>query len=150
VTGLSSTERLLTPEELAERWQVASPSKKAERIYRMVHSGQIPPGAVVRLGSTIRFRLEVIEAFEADGGHGPESAAATLDPWLRPVSASKRPTLTAMSEAREMLILTRLITVIMLVECAMRLFAAIPPLPSLVLVAVVLASRRDNARNRKR
>jgi hypothetical protein len=149
VTGVSSTDRLLTPEELAERWQVVCRSKKAERIYLMVHDGQIPPGAVVCLGSTIRFRLEGIESFEAEGGHGPRDAAALLNLERHPVSGSKRPTLTAMRESHEMLILTRLMTVIMLVEFAMRLFAAIPLVPGLVLVAVALLSRRVNARKRR-
>jgi hypothetical protein len=73
--SVSSTDRLLTPTELAERWQVVCKKKRGERIYWMVRSGQIPPGAVVRLGRTIRFRLEGIEAFEREGGHGLDEAA---------------------------------------------------------------------------
>jgi hypothetical protein len=73
--SVSAADKLLTPTELAERWQVVCKKKPAERIYSMVRSGQIPDGAVVRLGRTIRFRLEGIEAFEAEGGHGLEEAA---------------------------------------------------------------------------
>jgi len=71
--SVSSTDRLLTPEMLAERWQIVCKTKKAEAVYRMVRAGQIPPGAVVRLGrNKIRFRLEGIEAFEAQGGNSNE------------------------------------------------------------------------------
>lgn len=67
--SVSSTDRLLTAEELAERWQIVCKSKPAEAVWRMTRTGQIPPGAVVRLGAKkIRFRLEGIEAFEAEGG----------------------------------------------------------------------------------
>jgi len=67
--SVSTTDRLLTPDELAERWQVCAKSKKAEAIYRMVRNGDIPAGTYVRLGKkAIRFRLEAIEVFEAQGG----------------------------------------------------------------------------------
>jgi hypothetical protein len=148
---VSTTDRLLTPEELAERWQVVCEAKKAERVYAMVRAGQIPAGAVVRLGrENIRFRLEGIEAFEAQGGRGPEDAASWLNLGRRPVSGSKRPTLTTMSESQEMLILTRLMTAIMVVEFALRLLAVIPLGPGLAMVALALLARRAKARKRNR
>lgn len=75
MVSVSSADKLLTPEMLAERWQITCKTKPAERIYYMVRAGQIPPGAVVRLGRTIRFRLEGIEAFEREGGNSLHKAA---------------------------------------------------------------------------
>jgi hypothetical protein len=63
--------RLLTPEELADRWQLEGKNPKAAA-WRLAREGVIPAGAVVRLGRNIRFRLEGIEAFEAEGGKGLE------------------------------------------------------------------------------
>ena len=50
------TGRLLTAEELAERWQVPR-----SQVYRLTREGAIP---AVKLGRYYRFRLDVIEAFE--------------------------------------------------------------------------------------
>lgn len=55
--------RLLTAEELAERWQVPR-----AHVYRLAREGRLP---TVNLGRYKRWRLEAIEAFEAferDGG----------------------------------------------------------------------------------
>lgn len=50
------TERLLTAQDVAERWQV-TPSM----VYRLAREGKIP---AVRLGRHVRFRLDAIMAFE--------------------------------------------------------------------------------------
>lgn len=50
------TERLMTAEQLAERWQV-----KTSHVYRLTREGRIP---AVRLGKYYRYRLDAIEAFE--------------------------------------------------------------------------------------
>ena len=55
-----SSSRLLTAEELAERWQ-ATPA----HVYRLGRDGVIP---VVRIGRLVRFRVEAVERFEAEGG----------------------------------------------------------------------------------
>jgi len=52
--------RLLTAADLAERWQVTE-----HHVYRLAREGRLP---VVELGRYKRFRLAVIEAFEAEGG----------------------------------------------------------------------------------
>jgi Helix-turn-helix domain len=64
---------LLTPEQLAERWQFS----RKDPIYRMVREGVIPDGAVVRLGRFYRFRLDGIEAFERSGGTGVDRGDRT-------------------------------------------------------------------------
>jgi hypothetical protein len=62
-----TAEKLLTAEELAARWQL--PGKTPEKCaLRMARDGIIPPGAVVKLGRYVRFRLDKIEQFERDGG----------------------------------------------------------------------------------
>ncbi len=48
--------RLLTPEELAERWRVPK-----SHCYRLAREGKVP---CVRLGKYVRFQLEAIERFE--------------------------------------------------------------------------------------
>lgn len=64
-----TAKKLLTAEELAERWQIVCKAKPAQAVYRMTREGKIPRGAVVRLGPRcIRFSLEGIEEFEAAGG----------------------------------------------------------------------------------
>jgi hypothetical protein len=68
--SVSADERLLTPDEVAERWQIVCKAKKAEAVYRMVRNGQIPRSAYVRLGKHIRFPLARLIAFEEDGGQG--------------------------------------------------------------------------------
>jgi excisionase family DNA binding protein len=52
--------RLLTAEQLAERWQVT-----AAHVYRLTRTGEIP---AVKLGRYYRYAIETIEAFERDGG----------------------------------------------------------------------------------
>jgi excisionase family DNA binding protein len=52
--------RLLTAEQLAERWQVP-----ASHVYRLTREGKVP---VVKLGRYYRYRLDLIERFEA-GAH---------------------------------------------------------------------------------
>ncbi|WP_249020569.1 helix-turn-helix domain-containing protein [Conexibacter sp. S30A1] len=54
----STDPRLLTAEELAERWQVS----KAQ-IYRLAREGRIP---VVMIGRYQRFRVAAVEAWERD------------------------------------------------------------------------------------
>jgi len=48
--------RLLTADELAERWQV-----RAQHVYRLTREGAIP---AVKLGRYYRYRLDQIERFE--------------------------------------------------------------------------------------
>jgi excisionase family DNA binding protein len=48
--------RLLTADELAERWQVP-----ASHVYRLTRNGAIP---AVKLGRYYRYRLDAIERFE--------------------------------------------------------------------------------------
>jgi excisionase family DNA binding protein len=48
--------RLLTAEEVAERWQV-----KRSQVYRLSREGAIP---TVRIGKYYRYRLDEIERFE--------------------------------------------------------------------------------------
>jgi excisionase family DNA binding protein len=48
--------RLLTAEEVAERWQVS-----AKLVYRLAATGDVP---AVRLGRCVRFRPDAVEAFE--------------------------------------------------------------------------------------
>jgi excisionase family DNA binding protein len=58
---ISNGARLLTAEQLAERWQI-----KPATVYALARGGQIP---TVRLGPRlVRFRPVEIERFEADGG----------------------------------------------------------------------------------
>jgi excisionase family DNA binding protein len=50
------TGRLLTADELAERWQVPK-----SHVYRLTREGAIP---TVKLGRYYRYRLDAIERFE--------------------------------------------------------------------------------------
>lgn len=59
MSGLTVT-RLLTAEQLAERWQVPK-----SHIYRLTREGKVP---AVKLGRYYRYRIEAIEAFEEHGG----------------------------------------------------------------------------------
>ena len=52
--------RLLTAQQLAERWQV-----KPSHVYRLTREGSLP---TVRLGRYRRFRLDAVEEFERAGG----------------------------------------------------------------------------------
>ncbi len=63
---LTESTRLLTAEELADRWRV----KKAN-IYRLAREGQIP---TVRIGRYPRFKLSAIEAWERAQGELEEAA----------------------------------------------------------------------------
>ena len=60
VTDAGTGRRLLTAEDLAERWQVP-----VSQVYRLTRDGRLP---VVRLGRYYRYRLEAVEGFEAGGG----------------------------------------------------------------------------------
>jgi len=50
------TGRLLTAEQVAERWQIP-----ASHVYRLARDERIP---VVRLGRYVRFHPDALEAFE--------------------------------------------------------------------------------------
>ena len=52
--------RLLTAEELAERWQVPK-----SHVYRLTRDGTVP---AVKLGRYYRYRVEAVETFEQGGG----------------------------------------------------------------------------------
>lgn len=52
--------RLLTAEDLAERWQVPK-----AHVYRLAREGRLP---CVELGRYKRFRIDAVEAFESAGG----------------------------------------------------------------------------------
>lgn len=51
--------RLLTPEDLAERWQVSK-----AHVYRLTREDRIP---TVKLGRYYRYRLDAIERYELEG-----------------------------------------------------------------------------------
>jgi excisionase family DNA binding protein len=57
------TGRLLTAEQLAERWQVPK-----SHVYRLAREGRIP---CVELGRYRRFRLDAIEQFEKSFNTNP-------------------------------------------------------------------------------
>jgi excisionase family DNA binding protein len=59
-----SATRLLTVDELAERWQLL-PSQ----VYRLARNGKLP---TVKLGRYRRWRLEDVEQFERNGGTADE------------------------------------------------------------------------------
>ena len=56
------SDRLLTPDELAERWSVG-----VSQVYRLTREGVLP---VVKLGRYYRYSLSAITDFEQDGGSG--------------------------------------------------------------------------------
>ena len=60
VTDAGTGRRLLTAEDLAERWQVPT-----SQVYRLTRAGRLP---VVRLGRYYRYRLQAVEDFEQAGG----------------------------------------------------------------------------------
>jgi excisionase family DNA binding protein len=62
-----SPARLLTAEQLADRWQV-SPA----HVYRLTREGAVP---VVRLGRYYRYRAAAIELFEEAGGCDSEAGS---------------------------------------------------------------------------
>lgn len=57
---LPPADRLLTAEEVAQRWQVPR-----AHVYRLGREGRLP---TVRLGRYMRWRLDELEAFERAGG----------------------------------------------------------------------------------
>ena len=61
--------RLLTADELAERWQVPR-----AHVYALTRRGEIP---TVRLGKYYRYRLDQIEAFEIGADRVAESRTRT-------------------------------------------------------------------------
>lgn len=60
MSGVVTASRLLTADDLAERWQVPK-----AHVYRLTRSGQLP---TVKLGRYCRYDLRAVEAFEAGGG----------------------------------------------------------------------------------
>lgn len=61
----SEAERLLTPEDLADRWTI-----KKSTVYAMTRAGRLP---TVRVGPRLyRYRLEAIEQYERDGGQNEQ------------------------------------------------------------------------------
>jgi len=75
------TARLLTADDLAERWQVPK-----SHVYRLTREAKIP---TVRLGRYYRYRADVIEAFELgadtvndhnNSGRGATGIAPRPDP----------------------------------------------------------------------
>jgi excisionase family DNA binding protein len=56
--------RLLTADELADRWQVPK-----AHVYRLTREKRLP---TVRLGRYYRYALAAVEGFERDGGTGEE------------------------------------------------------------------------------
>jgi excisionase family DNA binding protein len=70
---------LLTPEQVAERWQV-----KRSWVYRAARDGVIP---CVRLGHYVRFEEETLREFERKGGatvDGNRAGAAATAPPTTP------------------------------------------------------------------
>jgi excisionase family DNA binding protein len=57
--------KLLTAEDLSERWQIP-----VSHVYRLTRSGRLP---VVRLGRYYRYDQAAVEKFEASGGTGGEA-----------------------------------------------------------------------------
>jgi len=60
---------LLTAEDLSLRWSVPK-----SHVYRLARSGRLP---TVRLGRYMRWRLEVVEEWERDGGTDRVSVATS-------------------------------------------------------------------------
>jgi excisionase family DNA binding protein len=61
------SDRLLTPEQLADRWQVSK-----AHVYRLTREDKIP---TVKLGRYYRYRLDAIERYEL-GDERPVDRAA--------------------------------------------------------------------------
>jgi excisionase family DNA binding protein len=53
------SDRLLTPEQIADRWQVPR-----SQVYRLTREGRIP---TVPIGRYYRYRLDAIEEYERSG-----------------------------------------------------------------------------------
>jgi excisionase family DNA binding protein len=60
------SDRLLTPEQLADRWQV-----RRSQVYRLTREGRIP---TVPVGRYYRYRLDAIERFEREAERTGERA----------------------------------------------------------------------------
>jgi excisionase family DNA binding protein len=60
LTATSEAARLMTAEEVGERWQLPEGA-----VYRMTREGLLP---TVKLGRYYRYRVADIEAFEVAGG----------------------------------------------------------------------------------
>jgi excisionase family DNA binding protein len=56
----ATASRLLTADQLAERWQVPK-----AHVYRLTRTGRLP---TVKLGSYCRYNLAAVEQFESAGG----------------------------------------------------------------------------------
>jgi excisionase family DNA binding protein len=56
------TSKLLTPDDLAARWQV-----KTSQVYRLTREGRLP---TVKIGRYYRYRLADAEQWEQKGGAG--------------------------------------------------------------------------------
>ena len=63
-----SADKLLTPDQLAERWQV--PKSHIYRLTREGWLGQPEDGVWMPLGRYYRYRLEGVKEFERSGGCG--------------------------------------------------------------------------------
>lgn len=61
-------DRLLTADDLAERWQVSR-----SQVYALVRAGKLP---TVAIGRYYRFRLDALIEWEQRGGTQPNSTAA--------------------------------------------------------------------------
>ncbi|ASN69212.1 hypothetical protein 7S3_34 [uncultured Caudovirales phage] len=59
--------KLLKSSELADRWQVSS-----RTVYRLAQAGEIES---IRIGDSVRFTLEAVEAFES------QNTRRVGDPW---------------------------------------------------------------------
>jgi excisionase family DNA binding protein len=55
-------DRLLTPEQVAERWSVGK-----SQVWRLAREGHLPS---VHVGRYVRFRLADLETWEQEGGCG--------------------------------------------------------------------------------
>lgn len=62
--GYMNAGRLLTADELAERWQVTR-----GHVYYLTREGVLP---TVRIGRYYRYRVAAVEAFEQAGGGGAD------------------------------------------------------------------------------
>lgn len=60
--GVSSAQRLLSAEQVAERWNVPK-----SQVWRLAREDRVP---TVRVGRYVRFRVADLEAWERAGGCG--------------------------------------------------------------------------------
>jgi hypothetical protein len=66
IVAKAPNEVFLNAEEVAERWPIPG-GKNA--VYRLVREGKLD-GVVTKVGRYVVFRLDRLEAWEADGGRG--------------------------------------------------------------------------------